>query len=67
MELDDIMNLGNEDEKIKRLTELMAKNGIFDEAEQARPFKDHLRYKQVTFGMNCQVMLLPNGKVIGFG
>ena len=28
---------------------------------------NHLRFKQVTFGKNCFVCLLPNGNVIGFG
>lgn len=29
--------------------------------------KDHLQLKQVTFGKDCTIALLPNNKVIGWG
>jgi hypothetical protein len=31
------------------------------------PIKDHLKFKQVNFGKDCIIALLPNGNVIGFG
>lgn len=29
--------------------------------------EDHLRFKQVNFGKDCTIALLPNGNVIGWG
>jgi hypothetical protein len=35
--------------------------------KSATPVKDHLRFKQVNFGKDCTIALLPNGNVIGWG
>jgi hypothetical protein len=31
--------------------------------DELRRYKDHLEFEQVTFGKQCRVMLLKNGKV----
>jgi hypothetical protein len=35
--------------------------------DELKPYKDHLDVQQFTFGKQCRVILLKNGKVIGEG
>ncbi len=56
---------------LKQANKVFTKQGLFmieeEYSKDATPIKNHLNFKQINFGKNCVIALLPNGTVIGFG